>query len=521
MTTGTLGPYEAPVRWLESELWLKDKRGRRRPFVLNRPQRLYLKAKARAIAAGRPPHFLVLKSRRTGITTLEQALSYELTSRHRHRNAITLAHDLESTKKIFEISRFFHRNLGGPTDTQGTAREFRFAGGDSLFWVGTAGSKSFGRGQTLQRIHWSEVAYTPGDLEEVENLFVGLTEACSHGEIVLETTANGASGLFYRLWQQAKQGEGSFTPIFIPWWWDTDAAVPLPKETAAEVVASYTDEEVSLVKDQGLSAEQIAWRRAKRETLRGRWPQEYPANDTEAFLRSGVCFFNVDRLEELAKTRREPTDIRLGGRLHVWEYPREGASYLIGIDSSEGIPGRDPSAACVLDFETGRQVARLWGYFRPPELGRLVVKLAVKYNWAFLVPEINNHGHSTLNTIMVQEGYPSNAVYHRVQFDMGTAKPVKTAGWTTNAKTRPQLLDALCQSLDEGAIEVNDREFLVECRTFNLQKSGKYEADEGEHDDLVIAWGLAAFARLTQMPYLHCRADDDPVALIGESMAAE
>ena len=84
------------------------------------------------------------------------------------------------------------------------------------------------------------------------------------------------------------------------------------------------------------------------------------------------------------------------------------------------------------------------------------------------MPEINNHGHSTLNTIMVQEGYPSNAVYHRVQFDMGTAKPVKTAGWTTSAKTRPQLLDALCQSLDEGAIEVNDREFLAECRTFNL-----------------------------------------------------
>jgi hypothetical protein len=235
-----LGPYAPAVQWLETRLWIKDKRGRRRPLILNTPQRRYLRAKAAAIAAGKKPHFLVLKSRRTGITTLEQALSFELTSLHPHQNAITLAHDIESTKKIFEISRFFHRNLTGGDDAKGSAREFRFFGGDSLFWIGTAGTKSFGRGQTLQRVHWSESAHTPGQLDEIENLLVGLTEACSHGEMVLETTANGASGLFYRMWCEASQGESNFTPIFIPWWWDEGNVVRLPDAGLAEIEASLT-----------------------------------------------------------------------------------------------------------------------------------------------------------------------------------------------------------------------------------------------------------------------------------------
>jgi hypothetical protein len=494
-----LGPYAPAVQWLETRLWIKDKRGRRRPLILNTPQRRYLRAKAAAIAAGKKPHFLVLKSRRTGITTLEQALSFELTSLHPHQNAITLAHDIESTKKIFEISRFFHRNLTGGDDAKGSAREFRFFGGDSLFWIGTAGTKSFGRGQTLQRVHWSESAHTPGQLDEIENLLVGLTEACSHGEMVLETTANGASGLFYRMWCEASQGESNFTPIFIPWWWDEGNVVRLPDAGLAEIEASLTVAERQLVDAHGLSLQQIAWRRSKRVELKGKFPQEYPENDVDAFLRSGHCFFDVNRLALLSGYCKKPVRTLLGGRLTVWEEPRKGTRYVIGIDAAEGVPGGDRSAACILNYETGEQAARLWGYLRPPEFGRLVVKLGRAYGWAHLVPEVNNHGHSVLNTITLQERYPTSRIYHQLRFDHDRRKRSPKLGWETNARTRPQLLDALCESIDEDGMGIYDREFLAECRCFNLQKNGRYEADDGEHDDLVIAWGLANYARLTRL----------------------
>jgi hypothetical protein len=48
--------------------------------------------------------------------------------------------------------------------------------------------------------------------------------------------------------------------------------------------------------------------------------------------------------------------------------------------------------------------------------------------------------------------------------------------------------------MEEGHIQVNDRIFLAECKTF-VDHSGKYEADSGQHDDSVMAWGIAWQAR--------------------------
>ena len=277
----------------------------------------------------------------------------------------------------------------------------------------------------------------------------------------------------------------------------------LKPDVLKRMMEFFTDEDAALIDRHGLTPDQIKWRRAKKREMKRLFPQEYPESPTEAFLRSGHCFFDVDRLDALTPTCREPVETRQSGRLAIWHLPEPDREYVIGIDSAEGIPGRDRSAAVVVDFETGAQCARLWGYWRPHEFGQLIVKLAKAYEWAFLVPEINNHGHSTLNTILVQENYPSNCIYHRLRFDDGSAKPVKIVGWSTDAKTRPQLLDNLVEVLDTEGIEINDPEMLAECRAFNLQPSGKYEADGGKHDDLVIAWGLAYFARQTQMPYRH------------------
>ena len=482
-----------------------DKRARIRPFIPNGFQRYYLEQKAEALARGRPPRFLVQKSRRGGITTWEQAHNYFLATQPNQR-VVTLAHDLDSTIEIFDTARGFWRYGFGdakPLAGQSNRRELLFHNGSSKFFVGTAGGEGFGRGFTLSRVHGSEVAKWPGKLKVQEDLLAGLTEACSHGEVVLESTANGASGLFYELCEEARVGEGVWTLIFLPWWLDDDCRLPILPKEVERLEATLTEKELFLIDRHGLEPDQIKWRRAKKLELKRLFPQEYPESATEAFLRSGHCFFDVDRILALSPRCKEPVRVLQGGKLHIWVEPEKGRRYIIGADSSEGLPGRDPSAACVLDFETGAQVARLWGYWRPHEFGRLIVKLAKAYNWAHIVPEVNNHGHSTLNTILVQEGYPSNAVYHRKKFDDGTSRPVKVAGWDTTAKTRPLLLDAVAEMIDSEGFEVNDAEFLAECHTFNLQENGKYEADDGKHDDLVIAWALAYYVRKTERPYHH------------------
>jgi hypothetical protein len=493
--------YGEVVSFARRYLWIRDKRARLRPLAPNTFQQRYLEEKSRALDGGKPARFAVLKSRRGGITTWEQADSYHRVTTEQNQRVATLAHDLDSTVEIFDVARTYYRNAVGearPPAGKSNRRELTFHDGRSKFFVGTAGGEGFGRGFTLSKVHGSEVAKWPGSIEDQRDLLVGLTEACSHGEVVLESTANGTGNLYYEICDEARLGEGLWTLIFLPWPYDQDCRLSVTREERDEIESTLSDEEKALIARFDLLPDQIAWRRNKKLELKRLFPQEYPENPVDCFLRSGHCFFDLDRLLSLTMRCRPPVDSRMGGRLTVWHPPEEGKTYIMGLDSSDGLPDSDPCAAGILELESGKQCARLWGRWRPYELGRIAVKLAVAYNYAFIVPEINNHGHSTVNTILIQEEYPSNEVYHRLKFDDGSVKATKIAGWETSVKTRPLLLDTIAEVVDAGDLEINDDELLAEMRTFCLSRKGKYEAEEGKHDDLVIAWALAYFVRQTE-----------------------
>jgi hypothetical protein len=57
-------------------------------------------------------------------------------------------------------------------------------------------------------------------------------------------------------------------------------------------------------------------------------------------------------------------------------------------------------------------------------------------------------------------------------------------------------LDELNEALEQGHMGVNDRSFLVDCKTF-IDTGTRAEASEGEHDDTIFAWGIAWQARKT------------------------
>ena len=72
------------------------------------------------------------------------------------------------------------------------------------------------------------------------------------GEVVLESTANGAYGCFYDEWMHAQ--ETGYVRHFFPWWWE-----PAYVGDAAAVVMD--ERERRLVQQHGLTGEQIAYRR--------------------------------------------------------------------------------------------------------------------------------------------------------------------------------------------------------------------------------------------------------------------
>ena len=482
--------------YCEALLNIRDQVGNVLPLKWNGVQQFILREKMKARAAGRPPRFLIPKSRRVGVTTLEQAMSFALCANRRGQYAVTLSDSREKTSRIFEMATLFYDRLDPalrPNRKVESSKSLHFHELGSQFFIGTAGSVAFGRGDTLQRVHGSEVAYWLANRRDKENgveqLIAGLTEACSHGEVTLESTSNGNSGWWYENCTAASTRNNEWTLIFVPWFKDRSLQVPIDRdEERREIMATLDDREQWLVREHALTAEQLKWRRMKRNerTMRRLFAQEYPEILEESFLSSSLCYWDHADLNDHAADAKPERRTEAG--VVFWVEPQDGRSYVLGADVAEGTPEGDYSAAGVLDIETGEQVARLWGKWRPEEFAKRVARLARYYNLALVGVERNNHGHSTLNTLQNVERYPR--LYYEKSVNE-KRRAVKKLGWGTDQLTRPIMLDDLREAMTEGSMLVNDRALLAECRTFEDNGNGKYEARSGFHDDLVMAWGVA------------------------------
>ena len=494
--TNTRKAFLSSYHYAQTFLWIHDKRGVERPLLFNRPQNVVRQRKRAAILSGCRPRFLIVKSRRVGVTTQEQSDSYALCATQKGQNAVTLADTRDKTKRIFRmVNHFYDRSPPQirPQKQRVNRQELDFSVLGSSFTIGTAGARTFGRGDTLQRVHGSEVAYWMDgrDQDVVENLIVGLTEAASHGEVVLESTANGQRGWFFHAVQDALRGEGEFTLIFVPWMIDQDCWERLRSDDERyEIMGDLSDREKWLVEEHGCVAEQIKWRRQKsnEKAMRdGRFLQEYPETVEEAFIATSSMYFDAPMLNTIAQHIGDPIETLPNGTA-IYEQPQEGARYVMGMDPAEGTPEGDNSALSVINVETGVQAARWFGKRGPEPFSKLAVEVAVLFNHALIGCERENHGHLCLHVLSNELHYPrlyrERIVNERRQASM-------KAGWSTNQLSRPIMLDDMREAMLDGSFGTRDRAFLSECRTFEISNTGKPEARSGFHDDVVMCNAIA------------------------------
>ncbi len=485
-------------RFAADRLKIKTKEGNLASFNLNRIQRRYLLIKRKTIRDGKRPRYLLLKYRRGGFTTLEQGLSYHQVATKRYQSVMTMAHTENATKKIYEISEMFYEmDPYAPKKKKSNMRMLDFKDNGSQFYFGHAGGDSMGRGDTMQRFHGSEVAWWlrgQNKIEKQREIMSGISEATSHGEIVLETTPNGKEW-FHDAYMDAKKGINDYTPIFIPWFMDETNFLDVGAEACQEIFDTLTESEKQLILNARsqfrveLTCEHIAWRRQKQnDPAVGRlFAQEYPEDDETCWLDTGTPYFDQDQL--IGIIERTPDYYRehvTGGGYRIeWKQPKYGEKFIIGADTSEGLKGRDPNGLGVLRENPLEQVAACHGLFKPAKLAKLCAEYSKKYNNALVVIERNNHGHAVLLALK-NLGFPDHLVY---EFKKGRK------GWDTNAESRVQMLEAVYEAIQDESENaynwIHDRDFLGECRSFGLQANGKYEHPPGGHDDTIFKWGIA------------------------------
>lgn len=453
----------------ERLLCVRDRSGLLKLLCANEAQRRY--------EARRGVENIVLKARQMGMSTWIAGRFLLKTLLIPGTVTLMVAHTQESAESLFATVQRMWENLPTPLQSgigkrgRANARQMTFPAMDSEFRVAGAGEPNAGRGLSVTNLHCSEVARWQGDAPET---LAGLRAALAPGgELVLESTPNGAYGCFYEQWQQAETN--GMVRHFFPWWCEP-AYVGAP-------AAEFTDEEEVLVQREGLTAEQVGFRRELAQRFGAMRVQEFAEDAVSCFRESGDCFFDRDALAVCGKDAVAPMDVRRGGALKVWLPAVPGRSYIVAVDVAGGGSEGDYSAVQVVDVGTGMQCAELQIKMPPRDLTKISAEIAKEYNDAMLVVERNNHGAALLAYLEQERG-----VNVFVDHD-------GLPGWLTDAASRPRMLSGLAVLLSSSRSLFRSGRLLAEMRSFVVDERGRAAAAMGCHDDLVMSMAIAQAVR--------------------------
>ena len=469
-----LGELTVRDRLITGLLKIRAKKGGMKYLQLNRAQREYSEKCGK--------RNIVLKARQVGMTTYIAARYFLETITRPGTLTVQVAHSEESAQALFNIVHRYWENLpnervhrGALVKSRSNLRQIVFPRLDSEYRVETADDNA-GRGMTIHNLHCSEVSRWPrGGEETLASLRAAVVP---DGEIVLESTANGASGIFYEEWKKA--AETGYTRHFFPWWYE-----PSYKEVVKKGAApARTEEEIDLMLRHGLTEEQVAWRRSHWQVLRELAAQEYAEDPVSCFLASGECVFDVASIERAAAQAGQPTETQDNGRHTVWFPANQGSDrqYIIGVDTAGGGSEGDYACAQVIDRKLGLQCAELHGHFPPYELARRIAALGRQYGDALVAVERNNHGYGVLAHLK-ELGYEN-------LFHQGGQE-----GWLTSVVTRPAMIENLAAVVMAKPELFHSPRLMEELKTFVRHSDGHAAAAEGAHDDCVMAMAIAMAVR--------------------------
>lgn len=464
---------------IENLFQIVDKARNEVPFRLNSAQR--------AIDENWHLRNIIPKARQEGVSAFVLARFTVICMSRPNTRAVVISHEKEATERMLDRVHFYLDHLKSPPAVleNESKSEITFRKTGSSFYIGTAGAKAFGRGDTISHLHCSEVAFWPDPEKQVRGLFQAVPKET--GEITVESTGNGRGNWYHKQCMRAAEGQSRFRMHFLPWHTFDEYQNRLEPGEAESIMRSLDADlgEVELVENYGIGPERIAWRRDKLEEMSydmAGFNQEYPTVLNDCFQSSGAGFFHkINYIETPDWERRRDLD---GFTWILRGHPDVRKTYAIGADVSGGV-GKDYSVAQIIDIESHRQVGLWRGNKTDP--AAFAVKLAWLgkiFNNAYLTVESNNHGLLTLSTLA--DIYPSFLI-HRVPRTRGSddISKLNDLGIRTTVKTKPFMLGHLRKLLAEGFI-VHDPVTYDELSAFCENESGRLGAPEGENDDCVM-----------------------------------
>lgn len=525
---------EDSVFYMNNFLKIRTKEGDLVSFKVNNAQKKSEELIKKQIAEGKPVRVIWLKARQLGISTYCEGKIFHKTANNPFRNSMIIAHEDKATQNLFSMSKLFYDELPpiikpmkkysnesalsfeNPTNDDNV--KYKNPGLRSKITVATAKNIQTGRSATIHYLHASEVAFW----DNAETLMTGLLQCvpdASDTMVFIESTANGIGGWFYDFWKKSERGETDYIPIFLAWFDNPEYTRPFGSKSEKEqfiievnkINIDQNGEEIRTeewhLKDKfGITWEQLNWRKWCISNMcfgdLEVFHQEYPSTPDEAFIASGRPQFSITALKEYANKTTEPIwrgyiqdDKRVSddkGYISIWKLPEPEKFYTLGADVAEGLATGDYSCAVILDEEL--DICAVWhGHIDPDLFGDELVKLGKFYNEAYVGPESNNHGLTTIRSMQRKEYYN---LYYQKTYDKLTDRVTQKVGWNTNTRTKPLMINTLTEYIREKWIGMPWDTLISECFTYVKDDDGKTNAQSGAHDDTVMALAIALMLML-------------------------
>lgn len=518
-------------RFAADQLKIITKEAGLQPFKFNAIQKKLWEIIKEDIDAGRPIRLYLLKARQLGSSTFAQGLAFWRTTLHAYQNALTVSHEETSAGSLFTKQQVFYSNLPDwlrPNIRRSNRQELYFTGkkpGDkgleSRHLIATANNRNLGASQTLHFLHMSEYARYEALLQDIDLTMASVLPTVPYAPdtfILIETTAQGL-GHAKDVWDSDNEYRKIFTsfvasekythdePIDISTIQTVDADPWGNEQALLDTIYEELDYWYPGLQNRELEAlKRLNWRRQQIKSFnynRGLFRQEYPLTPEEAFITSGQTVFSPMKLADVMKRVEnegyEATNHRFdldsnsfyeahNGHLSVYMRPSREGIYAIGADSGYGTDKGDFSTAQVLKLPDFDQVAVFQDRVEPDDFAKILNALGHWYNTAAICPETLGAGMATVLKLHKELLYPY--IYTREVFDKIENIYREQVGFLTTQSTKPVLISELISAFHDDLIRFRDLTTLKEM-SFFTERNGKFNAEPGKHDDLVIALALA------------------------------
>lgn len=409
---------------------------------------------------------IVLKARQLGVSWLVAGYALWVAMFQEGANVLMLSKRLDEAVSLLDKCEHIYNHLPRwlqPAIGKRNETTLQFLHRASKITALPA-TEDAGRSESASLVIVDEAAFHPA---AAANYSAYKPTVDAGGKLIIVSTANGRGNWYHQMWTGAP-GNG-FKPVFLPWtlrpgrdedWWSRQQA-------------EYTATPHLLA-------------------------QEYPLTATAAFVASGACYFDIEALQGLLVMARSPVSTIDNDGVQVWQKPRPGCLYVVGADVAEGKDAGndryDYDAAVVLEWQTGTHVASLHGQWPLDLYAQMLGTLARQYNNALLGVERNNHGHAVLEHLLHNDALRYDRVYEHDETDQLkdlSGKRAYKAGWPTTAKTKPIMEQEIASWITARSLVNYDAGFWDECLSYVRHGDGKTGAQNGTHDDRVVAHMIA------------------------------